>query len=133
MLGKEGAERYRVHNLPKNSGPGAYELGIAVSKTGFGREIGKLGSERIIVVYLGQAASVRTRLQHYGRTGAHLGNSCLNDCKTVTPQKGPGLFEEILSRGYPIVFRWAPVSISLIRSFSSFNYLLYGIITGSTE
>lgn len=109
LLGKEGAERYRVHNLPKNSGPGVYELGIAVSKTGLGREIGKLDSKRIVVVYLGQADNVRTRLQHYGRTGAHLGNSCLNDCKTVTHQKGPGLFEEILSRDYPIVFRWAPM------------------------
>lgn len=111
LLGKEGAERYRVHNLPKNSGPGVYELGIAVSRTGLGREIGKLDPERIVVVYLGQADNVRTRLQCYGRTGAHLGSSCPPDCKTVIPQKGPGLFEEILSRGYPIIFRWAPVSI----------------------
>ncbi|XP_024017156.1 protein EFFECTOR OF TRANSCRIPTION 2 isoform X1 [Morus notabilis] len=109
LLGKEGAERYRVHNLPKNSGPGVYELGIAVSRTGLGREIGKLDPERIVVVYLGQADNVRTRLQHYGRTGAHLGNSCPPQCKTVIPQKGPGLFEEILSRGYPIIFRWAPM------------------------
>lgn len=119
-LGKEGAERYRVYNLPKDSGPGVYELGIAVSRTGLGREIGKLDPERIVVVYLGQADSVRTRLQRYGRSGAHLGNSYStgfpNDCKTAL-QKGPGLFEEILLRGYPIVFRWAPVSIFLILSF----------------
>ena len=62
MLGKEGAERYKVHNLPKNSGAGVYELGIAVSKMGLGHEIMKLDSERIIVVYLGQANNVRTRL-----------------------------------------------------------------------
>lgn len=77
----------------------------------------KLDPERIVVVYLGQAENVRTRLQHYGRTGAHLGNRYSTgqptDCKTATLQKGPGLFEEILSRGYPIVFRWAPVSICI--------------------
>nr|XP_023906613.1 protein EFFECTOR OF TRANSCRIPTION 2-like [Quercus suber]POF18384.1 protein effector of transcription 2 [Quercus suber] len=112
-LGKEGAARYRVHNLPKNSGPGIYELGIAVSQAGLGREVGKLDPDRLVVVYLGQADNVRTRLQQYGRTGAHLGNSyangCANDSKNVSLQKRPGLFNEILSRGYPIVFRWAPM------------------------
>lgn len=108
-LGKEGAARYRVHNLPKSSGPGVYELGVAVSRTELGRAVGKLDSKRIIVVYLGQADNVRTRLQQYGRTGAHLGNGYFNtnESKSVRLQKGPGLFEDILSRGYPIVFRWA--------------------------
>lgn len=117
-LGKEGAARYRVHNLPNSSGSGIYELGIAVSQTGLGREVGKLDPDRLVVVYLGQADNVRTRLQQYGRTGAHLGNSyangCANDSKNVSLQKQLGLFDEILSRGYPIVFRWAPVSTSLL-------------------
>ncbi|KAF5481880.1 hypothetical protein F2P56_002494 [Juglans regia] len=112
-LGKEGAERYRVHNLPKSSGPGVYELGIAVSRTGLGREVGRLNPDRIVVVYLGQADNVRTRLQRYGRTGAHLSNSYPNGqpnySKSVSLQKGPGLFEEIFSRRCPIVFRWAPM------------------------
>ncbi|KAM3712889.1 hypothetical protein ACJW31_01G213500 [Castanea mollissima] len=112
-LGKEGAARYRVHNLPNSSGSGIYELGIAVSQTGLGREVGKLDPDRLVVVYLGQADNVRTRLQQYGRTGAHLGNSyangCANDSKNVSLQKQLGLFDEILSRGYPIVFRWAPM------------------------
>ena len=94
-----------------------YELGIAASRTGLGREIGKLDPDRIVVVYLGQADNVRTRLQHYGRSGSHLGNSSSTgppaDCKAVGQQKGPGLFEEILARGYPIVFRWANVSIHI--------------------
>ncbi len=70
------------------------------------------------MVYLGQADNVRTRLQQYGRTGAHLGNSysngCPNDSKNVCLQNRPGLFDGILTRGYPIVFRWAPVSTSLL-------------------
>ncbi|KAG6662076.1 protein EFFECTOR OF TRANSCRIPTION 2-like isoform X2 [Carya illinoinensis] len=112
-LGKEGAAWYRVHNLPKSSGPGVYELGIAVSRTGLGREVGRLNPDGILGVYLGQADNVRTRLQRYGRTGAHLGHSYPNgqpnDSKSVSVQKGPGLFEEIFSRRYPIVFRWAPM------------------------
>ncbi|KAJ7973724.1 protein EFFECTOR OF TRANSCRIPTION 2, partial [Quillaja saponaria] len=111
--GKEGSERYRVHNLPKNSGAGVYELGIAVSRTGLGREVDKLDPKRIVVVYLGEADNVRTRLQHYGRTGSHLGNSYLadypNDCRAFSLQKGQGLFEEIFARGYSIVYRWAPM------------------------
>jgi hypothetical protein len=83
-----------------------------------GREISKLDPDRVIVTYLGQADNVKTRLQQYGRTGAHLSNSCFNGCpndsKSVCLQKGPGLFEEIFSNGYPIVFRWVPVSTSLL-------------------
>lgn len=89
-----------------------------MSRTGLGREVGRLNPDRIVVVYLGQADSVRTRLQSYGRTGAHLGNSYPNgqpnDSKCVSLQHGPGLFEEIFSRGNPIIFRWAPVSPSFL-------------------
>ena len=116
-MGKEGAARYRVHNLPKSSDSGLYELGIVVAQTGLGREVGKLDPDRIVVAYLGQADNVRTRLQQYGRTGAHLGNSysngCPNDSQNVCLQKGPGFFDGIFSRGHPIVFRWASVSTLL--------------------
>lgn len=66
------------------------------------------------MVYLGQADNVRMRLQQYGRTGAHLGNSYANDSNNVSLQKRLGFFDEIFARGYPIVFRWAPVSTSLL-------------------
>ncbi|XP_061352656.1 protein EFFECTOR OF TRANSCRIPTION 2-like [Gastrolobium bilobum] len=107
--GKEGSARYRIQNLPGKTGPGVYELGIAVlSNNGLGREIYKLATdpERIVVVYLGQADNVRARLQRYGRTGAHLGNSCSDDSSL---QKGRPLFQEIFSQGFPIVYRWAPM------------------------
>ncbi|XP_022987709.1 protein EFFECTOR OF TRANSCRIPTION 2-like isoform X1 [Cucurbita maxima] len=110
-LGKEGAERYRIHNLPKVSGPGLYELGIAVSSSGLGREIAKLDADWIVVVYIGEADNVRTRLQHYGRSGSHLGNGylCFVDCKVIPLEKGPGLFQEMFTRGYSILYRWAPM------------------------
>ncbi|VVA10385.1 PREDICTED: EFFECTOR OF [Prunus dulcis] len=108
-LGIEGAERYRVHNLPEKESPGVYELGIAVLRTGLGREIGKLDPDYIVPVYLGQADNVRTRLQQYGRSGAHLGNGCPTGHPSDRVQKGPGLFAEILSRDYPVVYRWAPM------------------------
>ncbi|KAK9275078.1 hypothetical protein L1049_022337 [Liquidambar formosana] len=104
-LGKEGATRYRVHNLPTSSGSGVYELGIAVSHTGLGREVGKLDPHGMFVVYLGQADNVRTRLQSYGRSGAHLCNSY----STGQQKNGPCLFDEIFSKGYSILFRWAPM------------------------
>ncbi|KAK0605398.1 hypothetical protein LWI29_026269 [Acer saccharum] len=97
-LGKEGVARYRVHNLPTVTGPGLYELGIAKSSTH------KLDSDGVVVVYIGQADNVRTRLQCYGRSGAHLNNP--NHCGLKSE---PGHFEDIFSRGYPIVYRWAPM------------------------
>nr|KYP41762.1 hypothetical protein KK1_036870 [Cajanus cajan] len=105
--GKEGCARYRIHNLPQQSGPGVYELGIAVSGTGLGREIYKLvpHSHRIVVVYLGQADNVRSRLQRYGRTGAHLDNNASSDDSSL--QKGRPLFQEVFSQGFSIVYRWA--------------------------
>ncbi|XP_021751269.1 protein EFFECTOR OF TRANSCRIPTION 2 [Chenopodium quinoa] len=93
---KEGAERYRVANLPSVCNPGLYEIGVAVCHSDSGRDVSKLDTEFIVVVYLGQADNVRSRLQDYGRNGSHLINGC-------------GLFKEIFSRGYPIVYRWAPL------------------------
>lgn len=108
--GKEGCARYRIHNLPQNFGPGVYELGVAVLRSGLGRGIYKLAtdSRRIVVVYIGKTDNVRARLQCYGRNGAHLANGCSDD--SSSPQMGRSLFQEIFSQGFPIVFRWAPVS-----------------------
>ncbi|URE38214.1 hypothetical protein MUK42_16775 [Musa troglodytarum] len=114
-LGKNGAERYKIHNLPANcSCPGLYELGIAVTPTdGRGTKTRQHALKDIVVVYLGQADNVRTRLQQYGRAGSHLdhGNSFTYsvECETPCLQKGPGLFKEIFSKGYSIVYRWAPM------------------------
>lgn len=88
--GKEGAERYTTQNLPTYTSPGVYELGIAVA------------TSAVIPVYLGQADNVRGRVQSYGRHGAHLQNPPLL------------LFSDIFSRGFPIVYRWAPVSNYII-------------------
>ncbi|KAH9301479.1 hypothetical protein KI387_013062, partial [Taxus chinensis] len=120
-LGKEGSERYRVHNLPLScSCPGLYELGIASPCSVLGRKKRKIKCQDVIVVYLGQAENVRTRLQHYGRDGSHLeGNASfsLSQKWNVLFQQskglydehvkqGPGLFTEIFSREFSIVFRW---------------------------
>ena len=120
-LGKEGATRYRVHNLPNcASCAGVYELGIALSHIPSTHKGGKLDPDHIVPVYLGQADNVRARLQRYGQAGAHLenGNSTRELIDSV--RKGPGLFTEIFSRGLPIVFRWAPVSISFFFHFLKF-------------
>lgn len=122
-LGKEGSEKYRIHNLPSScSSPGLYELGIAAPRSLSGRNTRKIKRRDVIVVYLGQADNVRTRLQHYGQAGSHLeGNGSfflhqkLNESShqqykssnDVYVQQGPGLFTEIFSRGFSIVFRWA--------------------------
>ncbi|XP_049931591.1 protein EFFECTOR OF TRANSCRIPTION 2-like isoform X2 [Nymphaea colorata] len=81
--------------------------------------IRKINSDHVIVVYLGQADNVRARLQQYGRAGSHLdhGVSFPSSNKgepTDIPaipyiQQGPGLFIDVFSRGFPIVFRWAPM------------------------
>ncbi|KAF3780384.1 hypothetical protein EJ110_NYTH39321 [Nymphaea thermarum] len=125
-LGKDGAERYRIHNLPISSCPGLYELGIAKYHTETGRKIRKIDSHHVIVVYLGQADNVRTRLQQYGRAGSHLdrGVSFASSNKgpptdiPVIPyvQQGPGLFIDVFSRGFPIVFRWAPLKWKALGS-----------------
>ncbi|XVE70577.1 hypothetical protein DITRI_Ditri10aG0082800 [Diplodiscus trichospermus] len=101
-LGKEGVARYRAENLPGSSSSGLYELAIYCTASSSGDNPRKLDPDKLLVVYLGQADNVRTRLQQYGRTGAHLGRSCYGE-------KGCGCFEDIFSRGYTIVYRWAPM------------------------
>ncbi|XP_075512844.1 LOW QUALITY PROTEIN: protein EFFECTOR OF TRANSCRIPTION 2-like [Primulina tabacum] len=114
-LGKEGAVRYRIHNLPNcTSCPGVYELGVGISRPRLGRDERKLDSSAVVPVYLGQADNVRNRLQQYGREGAHLGNRCSNGeavgiYQSICSDRGPGLFTEIFSKGFQIVYRWAPM------------------------
>ncbi|TYG59474.1 hypothetical protein ES288_D08G305200v1 [Gossypium darwinii] len=100
-VGKEGVARYRVENLPKTASSGLYEL--AINKPSSKDHNGKLDSDKVLVVYLGEADNVRSRLQQYGRTGAHLGRNDSGDNKVC------GCFEDIFARGYSIVYRWAPM------------------------
>ncbi|KAI3447107.1 hypothetical protein Pfo_003772 [Paulownia fortunei] len=114
-MGKEGAEKYRTQNLPNSTScPGVYELGIATLVLPRpGRESRKLGSSSVVPVYVGQADNVRTRLQQYGRHGAHLENGSPNEefthCPSVSSLQGPGLFSGIFSKGSSIVYRLAPM------------------------
>ncbi|GJY29664.1 effector of transcription 2-like protein [Tanacetum coccineum] len=109
LLNKEGAERYRTQNIPNcSSCAGLYELGIVVSLSRTnGKSSSKLTSKSIIPVYLGQADNVRTRLQQYGRDGAHLENGLSNG--EQLDRKVLGLFSDIFSYGFAIAFRWAPM------------------------
>ncbi|KAL1195178.1 Protein EFFECTOR OF TRANSCRIPTION 2 [Cardamine amara subsp. amara] len=109
--GKDGVGRYRVQNLPRKSCPGLYELGVAVNRQDQSR---KLEPDDVLAAYLGQAESVRSRLQRYGRSGAHLRNvKDLNDYETIeSPVKkavSGGLFEDIFSKQGSILYRWAPM------------------------
>lgn len=129
-LGKEGAERYRIHNLPNcTSCPGVYELGVGISRPRLGRDERKLDSSHVVPVYLGQADNVRNRLQQYGREGAHLGNRCSNGevvgiYQNICSDRGPGLFTEIFSKGFQIVYRWVPVSFSWFDEYITFSWVI---------
>ncbi|KAE9464529.1 hypothetical protein C3L33_03574, partial [Rhododendron williamsianum] len=104
----KGAERYRVQNLPNcYSCPGLYELGLVISGAHSGSKIGNLDP---VPFYLGQTGNVRTRLQCYGREGAHLENGDSNgQVNDYVLQQGHGAFSEAFSRGYTIAYRWAPM------------------------
>lgn len=107
--GKEGVQRYRIRNLPDNF-PGLYELGVACASDE-GVRSRRRDARGVVVVYLGQADSVRARLQQYGRSGSHLdttnspGSSDRDAANALAA--GPGLFREVFSRGYSVVFRCA--------------------------
>jgi hypothetical protein len=111
--GKDGVQRYRIRNLPDNF-PGLYELGVA-GASDEGVRARRRDSRGVVVVYLGQADSVRARLQQYGRSGSHLdtgnslGSAGKDELNVVAP--GLGLFREVFFRGYSIVFRCALVSV----------------------
>jgi len=96
-------------NLPQNSGPGVYELGVGSSTSDLGREIYKLVTDphRVLAVYIGKSDNVKKILRSYGRDGAHLGDNCSSG----------SLFNEIFFRGFPIVYRWAAVSTLLACTF----------------
>ncbi|CAM0906528.1 unnamed protein product [Alopecurus aequalis] len=107
--GKEGVQRYHTRNLPDNF-PGLYELGVArFCYDGVRSRRNRTGI--IVVVYLGQADNVRARLQQYGRTGSHLdaGNPlvAVGKAEVNTVAGGPGLFREVFSQGYSVMFRCA--------------------------
>ncbi|CAH2069708.1 unnamed protein product [Thlaspi arvense] len=87
--GKEGVSRYRNQNLPTESCQGLYELGVSVISQDQGR---KIDPQNVLTAYLGQSERVRSRLQEYGRSGAHL------------PTR---FFEDIFSKGGSILYRWA--------------------------
>ncbi|KAJ0258237.1 hypothetical protein HA466_0070600 [Hirschfeldia incana] len=103
--GKDGVGRYRVQNLPSRSCPGLYELGVVVAAVN-----GKLDSGDVLAAYLGQAESVRSRLQCYGRSGAHfrnLNNNLDGCCESL--DKKAGLFEDVFMKHGSVVYRWAPM------------------------
>ncbi|KAF3332886.1 hypothetical protein FCM35_KLT02463 [Carex littledalei] len=115
-FGKEGASQYRIHNLPENF-PGLYELSIAKPGTKAGTKTRSDDLKDVMVVYLGQADNVRTRLQHYGRTGSHLECGKLDSLAKREHEKhslfgitaAPGLFREVFARGFSIAFRCVPM------------------------
>ncbi|KAL7134914.1 hypothetical protein ABFS83_11G057400 [Erythranthe nasuta] len=91
-MGKEGAERYRTHNLPNcPCSPGVYELAVALVLR---RHSGII---ILVPVYVGQTENIRNRLQDYGRNGAHLESN------------NRFLVSDVLSRDFSIVYRWAPM------------------------
>ncbi|CAN8251478.1 unnamed protein product [Cochlearia groenlandica] len=105
---KDGVGRYRVENLPRKSKPGLYELGVAIISQDQSR---KLESDDVLSAYLGQAESVRSRLQSYGRSGSHLRNvhGC---CDVVIDKKAAvtaALFEDVFSKQGSLLYRWAPM------------------------
>eukprot|EP00250_Pteridium_aquilinum_P011781 c202_g1_i1 orf=27-767(+) len=77
-IGLEGAERYRLHNLPSSYfGPGVYELALHCDRITHGHGTKEdasrcLKKDTVVVVYVGRAENVRQRIQHYGRCGSHL-------------------------------------------------------------
>lgn len=131
--GVEGADKYRLHNLPSYLGPGVYELGLCHIECSrhSTRSSSHPRKDDIVIVYLGQAENVRTRLQHYGRCGSHLeggvdiahssisgeiqqANSdaidkALDSSCAVTDKQEKcclRLFTKAFSQGFSIVFRW---------------------------
>ena len=75
--GKEGAERFCVRNLPINSYPGVYELGVISPSwlpvpQGGNHSSGIFQPQDVVAVYVGHADNLRRRLQRYGQAGSHL-------------------------------------------------------------
>ncbi|XP_051152404.1 protein EFFECTOR OF TRANSCRIPTION 2-like [Andrographis paniculata] len=92
-------ERYNKQSLAGcTRGPGLYELGMLRLLPQHGEIIGP-DSSALLPTYIGRAKNVCVRLQQYGRNGAHLENGC--SC--------PKLFSRVLSLGFAITFRVAPM------------------------
>ncbi|KAI5056308.1 hypothetical protein GOP47_0028126 [Adiantum capillus-veneris] len=130
--GQEGAERYKLHNLPTKNcfHSGVYELALYLEKS-TSRSIKK--GARVVPVYVGHTENVRARLQDYGRDGSHLecphANRKCQQCKNphitvyqtnlgslerivVTSNQelcsSPRLLTRSFDEGYSIAFRWTP-------------------------
>ncbi|KAJ4782661.1 Protein EFFECTOR OF TRANSCRIPTION 2 [Rhynchospora pubera] len=129
-LGKEGARRYMIHNLPENF-PGLYELGIVKPGTNICATTRSDDLKDVVVVYLGQADNVRTRLQHYGRTGSHLECGKVDNVgkgQNVQVKEEPGLFREVFALGFSIAYRCVPMKSKLEaekREAELLNYFDY--------
>ncbi|CAI5507384.1 unnamed protein product [Closterium sp. Naga37s-1] len=90
--GVPGTTRYRIANLPSQTGPGVYELGVLPNRVV--RRQRRLQGLPVRVVYVGHSESVRSRMQQYGQSGSHLKE----------------LFEGVFAEDYSLIFRWTPVS-----------------------
>ena len=116
-------------------GPGVYELALCsteFTKTNGTRSSAQFKKDTLVVVYVGQAENLYSRLQEYGRTGSHLETGGGGDYKcgkswkpcgnTNSSEKNlngfscqqvacdcPRLFTKAFTHGYPIAFRWTPV------------------------
>jgi GIY-YIG domain-containing protein len=126
-FGKEGAHRYRIHNLPENF-PGLYELGI----TNAGTRTRSDDLNDVLVVYLGQADNVRARLQHYGCTGSHLECGKLDSLKKgghIKVKEDSGLFREVFAQGFFNAFRCVPsIGLCPLSFDSMFSTIVYDLI-----
>ncbi|GJP47820.1 hypothetical protein CLOM_g9967 [Closterium sp. NIES-68] len=108
--GVPGTTRYRIANLPDQTGPGVYELGLLPNQVV--RRQRRLHRSQVRVVYVGHSDNVRTRMQQYGQSGSHL----------------KAMFEEVFREDYAVVFRWTAASTKADAAatetllLSSFDY-----------
>ncbi|CAI5975481.1 unnamed protein product [Closterium sp. NIES-65] len=109
--GVPGTTRYRIANLPSQTGPGVYELGILPNRVV--RRQRRLQGLPVRVVYVGHSESVRGRMQQYGQSGSHLKE----------------LFEGVFAEDYALTFRWtsavtkAEAAATETLLLSSFDYV----------
>ncbi|CAI5519849.1 unnamed protein product [Closterium sp. Naga37s-1] len=103
--GGPGTTRYRIANLPSQTGPGVYELGVLPNRVV--RRQRRLQGLPVRVVYVGHSESVRSRMQQYGQSGSHLKE----------------LFEGVFAEDYSLTFRWTSVSRGMQQYGQSGSHL----------
>ncbi|CAI7856390.1 unnamed protein product [Closterium sp. NIES-53] len=109
--GVPGTTRYRIANLPSQTGPGVYELGVLPNRVV--RRQRRLQGLPVRVVYVGHSESVRSRMQQYGQSGSHLKE----------------LFEGVFAEDYSLTFRWTSAATKAEAAametllLSSFDYV----------